>query len=355
MPAPFQVGTILRSRYKIVELVGQGGMGAVYKAEDLRLAGRYCAVKEILPDLGSTPEELGQMQEQFYREASILARLDHPNLPKVSDYFTEQGRELLVMDFVPGRDLREILDDVIRRGKFLSEQQVLGWAAQLCDALAYLHSQDPPVLHRDIKPSNIKLTPRGTIKLVDFGLVKVLTPDDSRTVTVVQGRGTVQYTPLEQYGGDTGHTDARSDIYALGATLYHLLTGTPPADAKQRFLKPGALAPPRQINPRISARTERAIMRAMAMHPDERPSDIMQFRTALLGSRPLGSGLTEVPAPTREWREAFERNGLLAGATLGLVVAALVISLLAPRLPAIPGERAPTTPVTAASIEASTP
>ena len=200
-------------------------MGAVYQAEDMRLTGRLCAVKEILPDLGASPVDLAQMQEQFYREASVLARLDHPSLPKVSDYFTENGRELLVMDYVPGHNLKELVDEAKRNGEFLPEDQVLDWAVQICDALAYLHSQEPPVLHRDIKPSNIKLTPRGTIKLVDFGLVKVLAVDDSRTVTVVQGRGTLQYTPLEQYGGDTGHTDARSDIYALGATLYHLLTG----------------------------------------------------------------------------------------------------------------------------------
>jgi len=315
-------------------------MGAVYKAEDLRLDGRLCAVKEILPDLGGTPEELEQMQDQFYREASILARLDHPNLPKVSDYFTDSGRELLVMDFVSGRDLREVLDDVRRRGKFLSEQQVLDWAAQLLDALSYLHSQEPPVLHRDIKPSNIKLTPRGTIKLVDFGLVKVLAPDDSRTVTVVQGRGTVQYTPLEQYGGDTGHTDARSDIYSLGATLYHLLTGKPPVDAKERFLRPGALMPPRELNSRVSSRTERGIMRAMAMHPDERPADISQLREILLGSKPLPTSvIAEAPSRSHEWQRAFEANGLLAGAALGLLAVALIISLLAPRLPAIDGER----------------
>jgi serine/threonine-protein kinase len=326
-------------------LIGQGGMGAVYKAEDLRLAGRLCAVKEILPDLGGFAEDRQQMQDQFYREASVLARLDHPNLPKVSDYFTENGRELLVMDFVPGRDLKEVVDEARRREKFLTEREVLDWAAQLCDALSYLHGQEPPVLHRDIKPSNIKLTPRGAIKLVDFGLVKVLAPDDSRTITVVQGRGTVQYTPLEQYGGDTGHTDARSDIYSLGATLYHLLTGAPPADAKQRFLKPGALTPPRQINPRISARTERAVLRAVAMHPDERPATVAELRAALMGARPAAAAVAEAPSHAEEWQAALRTNGILVGIALGLVAVALIISLLAPRLPALPGERTTPTPV----------
>lgn len=338
MTAPFPVGTVLRSRYKILELIGQGGMGAVYKAEDLRLAGRLCAVKEILPNLGSLPDELEQMQQQFYREASVLARLDHPNLPKVSDYFTEDGRELLVMDYVPGRDLKELVDEARRQERFLSEREVLDWAAQLCDALSYLHSQEPPVLHRDIKPSNIKLTPRGTIKLVDFGLVKVMAPDDSRTITVVQGRGTVQYTPLEQYGGDTGHTDVRSDIYSLGATLYHLLTGTPPADAKQRFLKPGSLVPPREINPKLSVRTERAILHAMAMHPDQRPASVEELRAELLGTQPIVSGLAAATVPGEVWLAALRSNSLWAGIALGLVALALVISLLAPRLPPQPGE-----------------
>lgn len=321
-------------------------MGAVYKAEDLRLTGRLCAVKEILPDMGGQPADIAQMQDQFYREASILARLDHPSLPKVSDYFTENGRELLVMDYVPGRDLKDLVDEARRDGTFLAESVVLDWAGQICDALEYLHSQDPPVLHRDIKPSNIKLTPRGAIKLVDFGLVKVLAADDSRTVTVVQGRGTVQYTPLEQYGGDTGHTDARTDIYALGATLYHLLTGALPADAKQRFLKPGALTPIRQINSSVSARTERAVLRAMAMHPDERPASVVEVRHALLGSRPAeGADTVHDIHPYDRWLEALRSNRVLAGAALGLIVLALLISLLSPRLPAQSGELGAVTPV----------
>jgi serine/threonine-protein kinase len=346
MPAPFQPGTILRSRYKIVELIGQGGMGAVYQAEDLRLAGRMCAVKEILPDLGAAPADLAQMQEQFYREASVLARLDHPSLPKVSDYFTESGRELLVMDYVPGYNLKELVDEAKRQGDFLPESQVLDWAVQMCDALSYLHGQEPPVLHRDIKPSNIKLTPRGTIKLVDFGLVKVLAVDDSRTVTVVQGRGTLQYTPLEQYGGDTGHTDARSDIYALGATIYHLLTGAPPADAKQRFLKPGALTPPRTVNSRLSGRTERAILHAMAMHPSERPGDVLQLRDELVVPAPKARPVTS--SRYHAWLEALQRHRALAGATLALVLLAFIVSLASPRLPATSGERSPSSPAATA-------
>ncbi len=330
-----QIGSVLRDRYQIIDLVGQGGMGAVYKAEDLRLRGRICAVKEVLPDLISGPGMEDQAHEQFYREASVLARLDHPNLPKVSDFFQQDGREYLVMDFVPGQDLRQLVEEARRRDTFLPEENVLAWAEQLCDALSYLHTQDPPVLHRDIKPSNIKLTPRGMVKLVDFGLVKLLQPDESRTVTVVQGRGTVAYTPLEQYGGDTGHTDVRSDIYSLGATLYHLLTGQPPADAKQRFLKPGSLIPPRDINPRISPRTEKAILAAIAQHPDDRPASVEEFRKLLFAP---DAPPAQTPAPASEtaaslWRELLTTHTGLVVTVAVLMATALLISLLAPPLP----------------------
>ncbi len=320
-------GTVLRGRYKIVAPVGQGGMGAVYRAEDLRLIGRVCAVKEIRSDPDATPEELKQSQEQFHREAFILARLDHPNLPKVSDTFTEHHREYLVMDFVEGPDLRQLMEEKRRQGKFLEESRVLKWADQLCDALEYLHSQDPPVLHRDIKPANIKLTPGGLIKLVDFGLVKLLAADDSSTVTVLQGRGTVAYTPLEQYGGDTGHTDVRSDIYSLGATLYHLLTNQPPASAKQRFLNPNALVLPRAINPRISPTTERAILAAIAMHPDPRPPSAAAFHEMLRGNS-LPSTLYPLLPAQGEWQQALNENRrLLTLAGLMLLLAALVTFL----------------------------
>ena len=345
MAKPLTSGTVLRSRYKIVDLIGQGGMGAVYRAEDLRLQGRECALKEVLPELGSTPANLAQVREQFYREASVLARLDHPTLPKVSDYFSHEGREYLVMDYVPGRDLSEILNSARRQGRFLSERTVLEWAGQLCDALQYLHSQDPPVLHRDIKPSNIKLTPRGQVKLVDFGLVKLLMPDDSQTLTVVQGRGTVQYTPLEQYGGDTGHTDARTDIYSLGATLYHLLTGKAPADAKERFLKPGSLLPPRSINPDISPQTERSVLLAMATHPDQRPANITDLHTLLFSTSPAAGTPPPTLLTSTEWAQAARSNRWLIAATVGLAGAAVLVTLLSTPLP----------PETAAAVNTAQP
>ncbi len=321
-------GTVLRDRYQVIACVGQGGMGAVYSAADLLLEGRVCALKEIRPDPDLPPEVMAQAQRQFHREASILARLDHPNLPKVSDYFTHEGREYLVMDFVAGPDLRHILEEETRAGRTLEERRVLRWAEQLCDALEYLHSQDPPVLHRDIKPANIKETPSGLVKLVDFGLVKLLAADDARTVTVLQGRGTVAYTPLEQYGGDAGHTDVRSDLYALGATLYHLLTGQPPADAKQRFLQPDALIPLRQLNPRVSLPTARAVMAAIAMHPDDRPPTVAAFR-AMLRATSFGDSLAVmVPAREERWRAVTENIGLLVFAAALLLLAFLFTLLL---------------------------
>lgn len=325
-PTTLQPGAVLRDRYEIIELIGQGGMGAVYKATDTRLTGRLCAVKEILPGLAGE-DGFSSYQEQFYQEASTLAQLDHPSLPKVSDYFSHQGREYLLMDYVPGQDLKQIMDEARDKGEFLPEEHVLDWARQMCDALAYLHTRTPVVLHRDIKPANIKLTPSGHIKLVDFGLVKLLVSDENRTVTVVQGRGTVAYTPLEQYGGDTGHTDARSDIYALGATLYHLLTLRAPADARQRFLHPGSLALPRTINPALAASTERAIIAAMAMHPDDRPGSVEDFADLLFSTHETVTTGKVYALPDPTWRDALAANKYLLGFAFILLFFALVISM----------------------------
>lgn len=323
-------GTMLRNRYRIDAPIGHGGMGSVYLAEDVRLEGRKCAIKGVRFDSTLQPSVIAELQRQFSREAGVLARLDHPNLPKVSDYFSEDGWDFLVMDYVSGPNLKEIMDDARRNGHFLSEFEVLGWARQLCDALEYMHSQPHPVLHRDIKPSNIKLAPSGLIKLVDFGLVKLLSDDGAQTVTILQGRGTAAYTPLEQYGEDDSHTDGRSDLYALGATLFHLLTNTTPPEAKQRFLRPDALRRPTAINSQIGSVVEQAILDAMAMHPDDRPATVAEFRTQLFNGVP-DLPTTEAPLTQEHPRVALLRhNAVWLAAAAVAVAAGLFVTLTAP-------------------------
>jgi serine/threonine-protein kinase len=254
--------------------------------------------------------------------------LDHPNLPKVSDFFSVGGRDYLIMDFVPGKDLRTLMSEARQKGEFLAERDVLNWANQLADALTYMHSQKPPILHRDIKPSNLKLTPTGFLKLVDFGLVKLLASEEV-TITILQGRGTALYTPLEQYGGDTGHTDVRIDIYAFGATLYHLLTNHPPVEARELFLHPEALVPPRQFNPDINIRTERAILWAMNLHPDERPQDVETFRQALLGDwNPTTRPRAPLPSPSLADLVSSPSERILIWISAGILLLSLAVTLM---------------------------
>jgi len=263
---PLATGQILKERYRIVKLLGQGGFGAVYRAWDIVLE-RPCAVKENLDPRPAA-------ERQFQREAKILARLDHPNLPDVKDYFVIPGQgQYLVMDFVEGDDLEELL---ARSGGKLAEEQAVGYAVQVCRALEYLHSQNPPVIHRDIKPANIKVAPNGQIKLVDFGIAKAL---DSTMGTLSGAQAaTPGYAPFEQYGQEP--TDARSDVYSLGATLYTLLTGQPPLESIAR-VKGRTLVNPSQLNPRLSAYREAAILKALELHPDQRFQSAAEFRMAL--------------------------------------------------------------------------
>lgn len=325
MLPPLATDFVLRERYIIKDLVGRGGMGCVYLASDMRLPGRLCAIKEVQHDLNETPEVIAQAQVQFLQEASILAQLDHPNLPKVSNYFGEDGRDFLVMDYVPGKDLKAIADEYGDKGELIPEHLVKDWALQILDALSYLHNQDPPVLHRDIKPSNIKLTPDNRIKLVDFGLAKLLLADDSKTITIIQGQGTALYTPLEQYGGEFDHTNVRSDLYALGATLYTLLVGHPPISAKDRFLNPNLLLAPNQVDRNISQSMSDGVMWALEMHPDKRPSDSQTLKNAILGQFPTPNPESE---PNLVWLTAVWENRVPLLATATLLVIAILITIL---------------------------
>src|SRR5881227_2370976 len=215
-------GTILQGRYRIVRQLGQGGMGAVYEAVDERLD-TTVALKETL----FTDERL---RKQFEREARLLARLHHQALPRVSDHFAEVDGQFLVMQYIPGEDLFEMQSQ--RHGPF-PQEDVLRWADQLCDALDYLHTQDPQIIHRDIKPQNLKLTTRGQVVLLDFGLAKGSAGQLTAVTTSASIFGyTPNYAPLEQVQGMG--TDSRSDLYALGATLYHLVTNVKPPDALSR-------------------------------------------------------------------------------------------------------------------------
>jgi serine/threonine protein kinase len=260
---PLDTGEIVGDRYRIVRLLGQGGMGAVYRAWDTRL-NRPVALKEMIPQAGLDVGMLAQLREQFEQEAQTLATLTHPGLVRVTDYFSWNNNEYLVMDFVEGESLA---DRIFREGA-QPEAQVLAWAGQLLDALTYCHRKG--VIHRDVKPQNIIITPEGEALLVDFGLVKLWNPQDPQTRTVMRGAGTPEYAPPEQYDIGMGHTDPRSDIYSLGATLYQALTGQVPPTATQRMASPASFLPPRRINAAVTPNTESAILKALEMAMEHR-------------------------------------------------------------------------------------
>jgi Tol biopolymer transport system component len=273
-------GDTLNSRYRIVAIIAEGGMSAVYRAFDETLH-IPVAVKE------SYLEGEGHFR-QFRLEATILAGLRHPNLPRVTDHFILPGQgQYLVMDFIEGEDLRHIL---AHRGS-LPENEIVVIGAAACDALAYLHSRTPPIIHRDVKPGNVKITPGGGVYLVDFGLAKIAQPDQS-TQTGAQGL-TPGFAPPEQYGQGTG---TRSDIYSLGATLYAGLCGKTPEDGLSRAMGSAELTPLRSRNSEISERMAAAIERALAVNPDERYPFAEDFREAILRAAEDGA-LKPAPQP----------------------------------------------------------
>ncbi|RME71867.1 MAG: FHA domain-containing protein, partial [Chloroflexi bacterium] len=265
--------TILQNRYRIDGLLARGGMGAIYRAFDTNL-NIPVAVKENFFD---TPEAVAQ----FKQEALILARLKHPNLPRVIHHFTSQHpqsgerRQYLVMDFIEGQDLWEVVQ---QRGRPLEEAEALKVILQICQAVSYLHQQKPPIIHRDIKPQNIKITPHGEAVLVDFGIAKQVTGDSSRTHLGARGV-TPGYSSPEQYTRK-GTTPA-SDIYSLGATLFAILTGQRPPDSMSLLLDRASLPPPHTLNPRLSAQVSQAILHAMALEPARRPPSVEAWQKEL--------------------------------------------------------------------------
>jgi len=265
-----EIGSLLHNRYRVIEIIARGGMGAIYRAQDESL-GVQVAIKENL----FFSEESSR---QFRREATLLAGLRHPNLPRVTDHFSFAGQgQYLVMDFIEGQDIRERL----KSQKNLNEDEVLQIGVAVCDALDYLHNQTPPVIHRDIKPGNIKITPTGQVFLVDFGLAKVAAAGQA-TTTGAQAL-TPGYASPEQYGAGT---TPLSDIYSLGATLYAALTGKIPEDSLARAMGSATLTPIRTYNPKISDRTCAVIDKSMSLSPADRFATARDFKAALTSVNP---------------------------------------------------------------------
>ncbi len=281
--------TLIHGRYRIIRAIGKGGMGAVYEAFDLRLQSPV-ALKQMVV-------EGEQLSRAFAREAQLLASLRHQALPRVIDHFVDDQGQFLVMEFIPGEDLATLLQ---KQGAPFPVDQVLAWADTLLDVLSYLHAQQPPVIHRDIKPQNMKRTPRGEIILLDFGLAKGAAATQTRSMTGSVFGYTPQYAPLEQIKG-VG-TEPRSDLYALAATLYHLITGTPPPDALTRAAAvvtrdPDPLEPAHHLNPGVPHDVSAILNQALALDPTARFANADAMRRALRQARGL-SALPPVSDPT---------------------------------------------------------
>jgi serine/threonine protein kinase len=262
--------SMLQQRYLIVGLVGRGGMSAVYQAVDTRVGNRRVAIKEMSQGQLS-PDELADAITRFQQEASLLSSLHHPNLPRIHDAFSEYGRSYLVMEFIDGKTLLQMLKDSGRRP--LPVGQVLDYASQLCDVLAYLHSQNPPVIFRDLKPTNVMVKQDGHVMLIDFGIARFFKEGQEQDTVFLGSPG---YAPPEQHG--TSQTNPRSDLYALGATLHCCLTGRDPFHAEDRF----AFPPVYQLNPLVPIELDQLIQRMVSIDERRRPNSALEVQQALL-------------------------------------------------------------------------
>ncbi len=254
---------ILQNRYRIEGVLGQGGMGTVYLAKDSRLDERLCVVKELRDDF-YRDEDKQRALSFFDREARMLARLKQRNIVQVSDYFSEEGKYFLVMEYVDGENLHSIMQK--REGEPFDEAQVIHWAKEICDVLSYLHAQDPPVIYRDLKPSNIMINVEGQLKLVDFGIARKIEAEDENTRVVSAG-----YSPPEQYWGAA---NIQSDIYSLGATMYFLLTGKDPEPLKSNS--------PKEFNEDVSEYLDEVVQKCTSQDLEQRYGSSRELHEALL-------------------------------------------------------------------------
>ena len=259
---------MLGQRYIIVRLAGRGGMSAIYQAVDLQRERQRVAIKEM------SLENLDAIERQdalarFQQEAHLLETLDHPNLTRIYDAFSENGRSFLVMDYIEGKTLLQLLQE---SGKPLPVEQVMHYAEQLCDVLIYLHQHNPPIIFRDLKPTNVMATRDGHVYLIDFGIARFFKEGQSQDTTVLGSPG---YAPPEQHG--SGQTNPRSDLYALGATLHCCLSNRDPYHAADRF----AFAPIRQFNPLVPEELDQLILRLVALDEKQRPASALEVKQAL--------------------------------------------------------------------------
>jgi outer membrane protein assembly factor BamB len=284
-PAPtMQPGVVLQGRYAIEGTLGVGGMSVVYRGRDLRFKDvvRPCAIKEMFQSAPDSNTRLLNLKN-FERESGLLATLQHPAIPKVYDFFEENSRFYLILELIPGKDLETVLDEA---GGPLVEERVARWAAQICDVLQYLHTHTPePIVFRDLKPSNVMVTPDERIVLIDFGIARNLNRGDRKGTMI----GTEGYSPPEQY---RGLAEPRGDLYALGATLHHLLTASDP-----RLETPFTFheRPLRQLNPAISPELDAVVSKALEYDVSARWNSAEEMKQALLqtpliGGQQIGTG-----------------------------------------------------------------
>src|SRR5712691_314747 len=306
------IGTILDGKFKIVQVLGEGGMGTVYKVEQVGMPSYVYAVKELLINPSTSEEDRKAAIERFNKEIALLRGLKHQHIPSLMLPFQERGNYYFVMEFVPGRSLEKMLED---NNRPLDEEQVIKWMIQVCDALSYIHSFNPPIILRDLKPGNVMVTPSGEVQLIDFGIARRFDPN-KRTNT--ENLGTISYASPEHLGsitergqrrspqnpGKLVQTDARSDIYSLGATMYHLLTNYEPDP-----IQTPATGSIRAKNPRLCivrvgntvvCPVEQVILKEMQQHLDQRFHNVEAMRTALQHCLPnyAPPSTVQIPAVT---------------------------------------------------------